>query len=156
MGFKLDRWDGCKDRDRVKLKLRIHNRDAVLNGRIYRKDSNGKAVVVFSEDDGMLSRTVGLFLTGYVRDAKRCPYCRVDLTDDGMNCPNCRMPLDFTRVDLIKALRRIKIGDFVMGRFPEEIREKACQEKTEFVGTCESMKRVFDLIRKYASTRMSR
>jgi len=67
-------------------------------------------------------------------------------------CPNCHMPLDFTRVDLVKTLRRIKVGDIISGKLPEEIKEKIQSERTEFIGTCPKMKEVFDLIRKYAPT----
>ncbi len=144
--------DGCNDKDWVKLKMQISNRDTVLRGRIYRKESK-KAVVLFNEDDEILSDIVGRFFTERVRSSGKCPYCRQKISSENVNCPSCHMPLDFTKVDLIKTLRRIKIGDIISGRLPEEIKgEVCCEEKTEFIGTCPEMRKIFDLIRKYAPT----
>ena len=151
--FRLEKWDGCKDKDWVKLRIRINDRENILSGRIYRKEDTDKAVVLFNEEDLIISQTIGSFLTSRVRDIGKCPYCKEAIADDLQECPKCRMPLDFTRVDLVSALRRIKIGDLITGKLPEEIKGKVCQEeKVEFIGSCDSMKRVFDLIRKFAPT----
>ncbi len=151
--FRLENWESCKDKDWVKLKLRINNRENVLNGRIYRKEGSNRAVVLFNEEDMIISQTIGSFLTSQVRSNGRCPYCKSSVASDIQECPSCHMPLDFTRVDLVSALRRIKVGDLITGKLPEEIKGKVCQEeKVEFIGSCDSMKKVFDLIRKYAPT----
>ncbi len=144
-------WNECENQDWVKLKIRINGKHAVFNGRIYRRE-NGKAVILFNEDDQILSDILGKFFTETVKRSGRCPYCKAIIGNDESCCSNCHMPLDFTRTDLIKALRRIKVGDIISGKLPEEIKEKIHEEKTEFIGTCPKMKEVFSLIRKYAPT----
>ncbi|EDP76254.1 two component, sigma54 specific, transcriptional regulator, Fis family protein [Hydrogenivirga sp. 128-5-R1-1] len=62
------------------------------------------------------------------------------------------MPIDFTQADLVQTIRRLKVGDVIAGRLPEEVKSKVCEENTDFVGSCERMTRVFDLIRRFAPT----
>lgn len=152
-GVKLlfSHWDNCSDQDWVKLKIQINGRYMVFNGKIYRKE-NGKAVILFNEDDQILSEILGRFFTDTIRRSGTCPYCKSGIGQSDSCCPNCHMPLDFTRVDLVKVLRRIKVGDIISGKLPEEIKEKIQSERTEFIGTCPKMKEVFDLIRKFAPT----
>ncbi len=143
--------DDCFDREWVKLKIQINGRYAVFNGKIYRREDN-RAVILFNEDDQILSGILGKFFTETIKRSGMCPYCKSKIGSEDNSCPNCHMPLDFTRVDLVKALRRIKVGDIISGKLPEEIKEKIQSERTEFIGTCPKMKEVFDLIRKYAPT----
>jgi len=76
-GVKLsfDRWDECVDQDWVKLKIQINGRYAVFNGRLYRRE-NGKAVILFNEDDHILSGILGRFFTETIRRSGVCPYCK--------------------------------------------------------------------------------
>ena len=140
----------CKNKDWVKLKIELKKNKAVINGRLYRKE-NDSVVIVFDEDDRFIADTIGNILNVRVKEIKRCPYCRNQLTDDAPKCDTCGMPLDFTNLNLIKTLRRVKLADVIAGKLPEEIKEGICrEERTEFVGTCSQMKEVFDKIRKYA------
>lgn len=152
--FSLERWEECEDKDWVKLRIKFNGSEATLNGKIYRKENSSRGVVLFNEDDSFLSKTVGRIITTRIKDSRTCPYCKSQVNDDDdVECPSCHMPLDFTKVDLIKALRRIKLGDILSGKVPDLIKGQICQEeKVEFIGTCDCMKKVFDLIRKYALT----
>ncbi len=149
--FRYINGESCEHHEWVKLKLRINNRSTVFRGRIYRKEDK-RAVVLFNEEDRTLSDLLGGFFTETIKRSGKCPYCKAKISPESLDCPNCHMPLDFTRVDLIQALRRIKVGDIIAGKLPEEVRGKVCEEKTDFIGSCKKMREVFDLIRRFAST----
>ncbi len=141
--------DECEDRDSVRLKLPVKNRPAVLKGRFYRKE-RGKAVILFEEHESFLADTVGKLLTDSLQRIRKCPYCRKGIKGDLQRCSSCGMPLDFSKRELVSTLKRIRIGDLLLkGTYHEE---EQTEEKKEFIGTCPQMKKVFELIRKYAST----
>ncbi|WP_157560454.1 sigma-54 dependent transcriptional regulator [Hydrogenivirga sp. 128-5-R1-1] len=141
----------CEHHEWVKLKLNIDNRTTVFNGRIYREE-NRHAVALFNEDDLTISELLGRFFTDRIRRSGRCPYCKERCPCEGASCPSCGMPIDFTQADLVQTIRRLKVGDVIAGRLPEEVKSKVCEENTDFVGSCERMTRVFDLIRRFAPT----
>ncbi len=143
--------DECKDKDSIKLKLPIGDRPAVLRGKFYRKEG-GRAVILFEENEGILADIVGRILTSSLRNIKKCPYCRNGIDGTVNICNHCGMPLDFSRSDLVGALRRLRIGDILLNRASHEVGEEPQEERKEFIGTCPQMKKVFELIRKYASS----
>ncbi len=143
--------DECDDKKSVKLKLPLKSKPAVLNGRFYRKESD-KAVILFEEHESILADIVGRLLTDSLRKIKRCPYCRKTIRDGADRCGHCGMPLDFSKRDLVSTLKQIRIGDLLLRRTKETPEEDRTEERKEFIGTCPQMKKVFDLIRKYAST----
>ncbi len=149
--FKFLNGSECRDKDWVELKLMVRSRNTVFRGKMYRKENN-RAVVLFNEEDRLLAELLGSFFNDVIRRSGKCPYCRERISFEDSMCPKCHMPLDFTRIDLIQALRRIKIGDIITGRLPEEIRGKVYEERTDFIGSCPQMRAVFDLIRKFAPT----
>jgi two-component system NtrC family response regulator len=143
--------DECEDRGSVKLKLPVRRRSAVLRGRFYRKE-RGRAVILFEEHESILADIVGRLLTEGLRRIRKCPYCRKAIEGGVKRCGHCGMPLDFSKSELVSTLKRIRLGDILLGRTSPEVGEEQAEGRTEFIGTCPQMKRVFDLIRKYAST----
>ncbi|WP_457600886.1 sigma 54-interacting transcriptional regulator [Hydrogenivirga sp.] len=149
--FRFINGKSCEHKEWVKLKMRIDNRSMVFKGRVYRKEAK-TAVVLFNEEDRIITDLLGKFFNQTIRSSGKCPYCKTGISDDTQSCPNCHMPLDFTRIDLIQALRRIKVGDILSGKLPEEMKGKVCNDTTDFIGSCQKMKDVFDLIRRFAPT----
>ncbi len=150
--IRLQRTNMCEHGDKLELKIPIEGKNVVFRGRIYRKD-NDRAVIIFNENEELLADILGSFVTRMIRDKGVCPYCKSSIQRESLLCPECRMPLDFTRLDLVRALRYIKIGDLLSGTLPEEIKRTSHEEeRVEFIGTCPPIKKVFELIRKYAAT----
>ncbi|MDQ7037799.1 MAG: sigma-54 dependent transcriptional regulator [Aquificota bacterium] len=141
--------DECEDRESIRLKLPVKSKPAVLRGRFYRKE-RGRAVILFEEHESFLADTVGRLLTDSLQRIGRCPYCRKSIKGGLQRCGSCGMPLDFSSRELVSTLRRIRIGDLLLRRASRG--EERTEEKKEFIGTCSQMKKVFELIRKYAST----
>jgi len=149
--FRFLNGNTCEHHEWVKLKLNIDEQSVVFNGRVYRREDR-YAVVLFNEDDHTIANLLGRFFTGIIKHSGRCPYCKEGCSCEGLSCPNCGMPLDFTQVDLVQTIRRLKVGDVITGKLPEEVKEKVCERNTDFVGSCDKMTKVFDLIRKFAPT----
>jgi len=150
--IRLQQTITCADKEKLELRIPLEGKDVVFRGRIYRKDS-GKAVVLFNENEEILADIVGSFVTKSIKENGKCPYCKNKISWESELCPECRMPLDFTRIDLVRALRHIKLGDLLSGTLPEEFKRTTHEEdRVEFVGTCPAIKKVFELIRKYAAT----
>ena len=148
-GVKVSMDEGkCDDRSDVRLRLPVGSNMAILKGKFYRKEK-GKAVILFDEHENVLAEIVGRVLTSVLKSLRKCPYCRKVIEGEGEACNSCGMPLDFSKVELVSTLRRMRLGDILLGKAqPAKVKE----EKKEFIGTHPSMKKVFDLIRRYAST----
>ncbi len=114
----------------------------------------GHSVVLFKESPEKIADTVGSFITKKIYEGKVCPYCKEKLQNREKICPKCSMCLDFTSPDVIKILKDFKIGKVIeklTGTEKEKI-EKGLEENKEMIGTSESMRKVFQLIRKFAPT----
>jgi len=151
MKIKNHPLDTC-DNDNVEITFET---DSVvsLRGRMlnYRP---GHSVVLFKESPETLASTIGRYITKKIYEGKRCPYCKERLFDEEKSCPKCNMYLDFTSPDIIKILKDFKIGKVIerlTGTEKEKI-ERGLEENKEMIGTSEAMKKVFQLIRKFAPT----
>ncbi len=137
----------------VHLDLNL-DREVSLNGKVARVSQNN-FVVIFKEDPEIIAETVGKYLTDKIFEFKRCPYCGQHLETRVEVCPKCGMYLDFTKKEVVKITKDIKLGNFISKLVHEgkmDYGSLCVEEHIEMVGTSEKMKKVFSLIRKFAAT----
>ncbi len=142
-------FDLCKNLQEVDLSLKL-DKNVVIKGRIFRTGQD-HAVILFNEDDKVIAETVGKFLTEQIRRSRRCPYCKTSLNGDASVCKGCKMNLDFTNVEMVRALKGLRLGNLINKLIGEGEAEEE-EGDIEFIGVSKPMKEVFQLIRKYATT----
>lgn len=150
IGIRLHPLKTCIMSNQIEVKIPFGKKNIVIKGTIYRKDSK-KAVVLFDENEELLANIIGNFVTGHIKENGHCPYCKSLISKDSVQCTQCRMPLDFTKIDLIKTLKRVKLGDLFSGSFKKEIQSNPIvEENMEFLGSSHPIKKVLKLIRRYS------
>ena len=151
IGIRLHPSEVCTRSNKIEVKLPFGKKNIVVKGKIYRKDRK-KAVVLFNEDEELLADIIGKFVTGYIKENGKCPYCKSLISKDSVKCAQCKMPLDCTKIDLVKTLKRIKPGDLFLGSLKKELQESMMVEEDiiEFLGSSHSFKKVLKLTKKYS------
>ncbi len=153
-GIKFkDRIDDLNIDDKVVLHLDL-DKSVSINGKVSRIFNPG-FVVVFDEDPEVIAKTVGKYLTDKIFQSKRCPYCNQYLETRVETCPKCGMYLDFSKKEVVKITKDLRLGELISKLITEgkfDYSSVCVEENVEMVGTSPSMKRVFDLIRKFAAT----
>ncbi|WP_457640416.1 sigma-54 interaction domain-containing protein [Persephonella sp.] len=129
------------------------NKVITLRGKIFYY-MPGYSVVVFKENSETIASTVGKFITEKIYEKGVCPYCKENIKDKEKSCHRCNMFLDFTSPDIVEVLRDFKIGKAIekLTKKEKEKIEKYLIEHKEMIGSSKTMKKVFQLIRKYAPT----
>ncbi len=130
------------------------NDEVSLNGIVSRKTNPG-FVVMFNEDPEVIANTVGKYLTQKIFESKTCPYCGQYLEQKVEICSKCGMYLDFSKKEVVKITKDLKLGNFISKLVHEkkvDYGSLCIEESIEMVGSSPKMKQVFALIRKYAQT----
>ncbi|WP_457624600.1 sigma 54-interacting transcriptional regulator [Persephonella sp.] len=123
-----------------------------LRGKIIR-DEKKEYVIEFRDDPELIASTVGRYLTTKIYGSGRCPFCSRSITREEKYCKKCGMFLDYTKPEVVRFIQDFKVGKVfydLLEEHPGEIEEKL-EEHREFIGVSDEMKKIFDLIRKYAT-----
>ncbi len=143
--------NGFRPEVNEKLKIKItYNGSAVeLKGKFYKKYSENYGVILFEEDAENLAHTIGKLITQIIKERGRCPYCKAKLKTFEKICNSCGMPLDFTNEKVVDALKNLRLGEVILEYSYSVFEEDSCGE---IVGESPAIKRVHELINKYAHT----
>jgi DNA-binding NtrC family response regulator len=107
--------------------------------RVVRHASRGVGVEFLDLDHHAKARLWDHLLYLLPKNLDACPYCGKPLTDkDGRRCPHCRHSLAFTHKEYLS-----------------NVLEDEQESDEEMIGTCQSMREVFHLIRKVAASDVS-
>jgi DNA-binding NtrC family response regulator len=144
--------------------------DLKISADLVRKDKRG-AAIHFSKISPKDRSKIWAYLSGSLSRGKECPYCNRPRDLRKEHCVSCNWRLDFNKQDYLNYWEREKlyrtlnnklseldiddlrrVSQFFSREFELERGRPPTEETTEFVGTCEAMKEVFSLIRKFAPT----
>ncbi|WP_457643744.1 sigma-54 factor interaction domain-containing protein, partial [Persephonella sp.] len=153
LGLKIkdhDRINDCNHED-VVIMMELDEQIS-LRGKVIRGESN-ECVVFFKEGPELISSTVGKYLTSKIYESGKCPFCSRKINKNEKYCKKCGMFLDYTKPEVVRFIQDSKVGKVfydLLEEHPEEFGEKL-EKHREFIGVSEEMKKIFDLIRKYAT-----
>ncbi len=151
LGIKIkDNLDHCMDTE-VLVMIDL-DQDVSLRGKVVRNEKD-EHVVLFCEDSKVIASTVGKYLTEKIYESGKCPFCSRNIEKNEKYCKKCGMFFDYTKPEIVKFIQDFKVGKVfydLLVEHPEEI-EEGMHEDTEFIGVSKEMRKVFSLIRKYAT-----
>ena len=151
LGIKIkDSLDHCTDTE-VMVIIDL-DQEVSLRGKVVRNEKD-EHVILFCEDSKVLASTVGKYLTKKIYESGKCPFCSRAIEDGEKYCRKCGMLFDYTKPETVEFIRDFKVGKVffdLLVEHPEEI-EEGLQENTEFIGVSKEMRKIFRLIRKYAT-----